>query len=280
MSRVCRFALMRSIPIDRTEATEIAHALADAAREAILPYFRDPGLQAADKGTDKPESGFDPVTEADRAAEKAMRQILSTRRPDDGVLGEEFGETRSRSGLTWVLDPIDGTRGFMSGTPTWGVLIALSDADGPVYGVIDQPYIGERFEGGLGHAAMTGPLGQRALRTKGDRSLEEAILFTTFPGVGTGQEAQAFETVARHVKLTRFGMDCYAYALLAAGQIDLVIEAGLEPYDIQAPIAVIEAAGGLVTDWSGGPAHAGGRVIAAAGAQQHRAAMSLLAPFV
>lgn len=251
---------------------ETAHALADAARRAILPYFRAPGLTA----DTKEQNRFDPVTQADRAAERAMRAILQEQRPQDAILGEEYGQTAGTSGLTWVLDPIDGTRGFLSGTPTWGVLIAVSNDDGPIYGLIDQPYIGERFEGGLGRSEMTGPLGPRDLSVRGDRPLDSSILFTTFPEVGTPQEGRAFQAVADQVKLTRYGTDCYAYALLAAGQIDLVIEAGLQAYDIQAPIAVIEAAGGIVTDWSGGPVHAGGRSLAAAGKEQHAAALAIL----
>lgn len=254
------------------DTVETAHALADAARRSILPYFRADGLTADTKEPHR----FDPVTEADRAAERAMRAILQDRRPRDGILGEEYGETASESGLTWVLDPIDGTRGFLSGTPTWGVLIAVSDQNGPIYGIIDQPYIGERFEGGLGQCRVTGPFGERRLAVRGNRPLDQSILFTTFPEVGTPQEAEAFQAVSDQVKLTRFGMDCYAYALVAAGQIDLVIEAGLQAYDVQAPIAVIEAAGGIVTDWSGAPAHQGGRVLAAAGKEQHDAALEIL----
>ncbi|WP_135501840.1 inositol monophosphatase family protein [Roseovarius aestuariivivens] len=261
--------------MDRKDIVETAHEMADAARRAILPLFRGTTLATESKQT----GSFDPVTEADRAAERAMRDVLMRRRPDDAVLGEEFGEKRGTSGLTWALDPIDGTRAFLSGTPTWGVLIAAATDTGPVYGLIDQPYIGERFEGGFGAASMTGPNGARRLTTLGDRSLKEAILFTTFPEVGTEAEGEAFQAVSAEVRLTRFGMDCYAYALIAMGQIDLVIEAGLNPYDIQAPIAVIEAAGGIVTDWSGGAAHLGGRVIAAAGRAQHEAALALLARF-
>lgn len=249
-----------------------AHALADAAREAIRPYFRQPGLEA----DNKLEAGFDPVTAGDRAAEEAMRAVLAKMRPEDAIIGEEFGATPGSSGVSWVLDPIDGTRGFLSGTPTWGVLIAASDDRGPFLGMIDQPYIGERFWGGLGEHAMTGPLGDRELRTRGSRPLSEAIIFTTFPEVGSKAEAEGFHAVASQCKLTRYGMDCYAYALLAAGHIDLVIEAGLSNYDIQAPIAVIQAAGGIVTDWQGRPAHEGGRVIAAAGVEQHNAALEIL----
>ena len=150
-----------------------------------------------------------------------------------------------------MLDPIDGTRGFLSGTPTWGVLIALSDANGPKLGIIDQPFTQERFSGGLGRATYTGPLGSMGLESRQGRSLSEAILFTTFPEIGSLDEAAAFQKVAKDVRLVRYGMDCYAYALLGLGQVDLVIEAGLKPYDVAAPIAVIEAAGGIVTDWHG-----------------------------
>jgi len=259
--------------MDIEKKTETAHALADAARAAVLPFFRSAGLVADNKHSD---GAFDPVTEADRAAERAMRDILAKVCPEDGVFGEEFGEVTGQSGLTWVLDPIDGTRAFLSGSATWGVLVALSDDSGPVYGLIDQPYIGERFEGGFGRATMSGPLGMRALRTRGDRPLSDAILFTTFPEVGSLAEGAGFAELAQQVKLVRYGLDCYAYALVAAGQIDLVVEAGLAPYDIHAPIAVIEAAGGIVTDWQGAPAHRGGRVLAAASRQQHAAALEIL----
>ena len=263
--------------MDKDAIRQTAHRLADAARAAVLPHFRSSTLSADNK---LDGGGFDPVTEADRAAERRMREILAEERPQDGILGEEYDLSPGTSGLTWVLDPVDGTRAFLSGTPTWGVLIALADASGPVYGLIDQPYIGERFEGGFGHAGMTGPQGARALATRGDRPLSESILFTTFPEVGTPGEGAAFAELSRQVRLTRYGLDCYAYALVAAGQIDLVVEAGLQPYDIQAPIAVIEAAGGIVTDWRGNPAHTGGRVVAAAGCEQHVAALDILSSVV
>ena len=257
---------------DIPHLTEVAHKMADAARAAILPYFRGSNL-----GTEnKLDAGFDPVTVADRAAEQAMRDVLATARPDDAILGEEFGHQAGTSGLTWVLDPIDGTRGFISGTPTWGTLIALSDGTGPFLGVIDQPYIGERFTGSPQGARFTGPHSSNGLSTRATDRLGAAVLFTTFPEVGTTDEGAAFQRVARQVQLTRYGMDCYAYALLAAGQIDLVIEAGLNAYDIQAPIAVIEAAGGIVTDWRGGPVHDGGQVLAAANTTLHAQAMELL----
>ncbi|GAB5449061.1 histidinol-phosphatase [Gymnodinialimonas sp.] len=258
--------------VDQEALMDTAHAMADAARAAILPHFR----QAALGTTSKEADSYDPVTVADRASEAAMRAILAERRPDDAILGEEEGAQPGTSGLTWVLDPIDGTRGFVSGTPTWGVLIALCTADGPVYSIIDQPYIGERFEGGFGRAQVSGPLGQKPLAVSPATSLAEATLFTTFPEVGSAAERLAFDAVRDRVQLTRYGCDCYAYALLAAGQIDLVIEAGLQSYDIAAPVGLIQAAGGVITDWEGGSVHEGGRVIAAASAALHAEAMALV----
>ena len=258
-----------------TDLMATAHALADAARRAILPHFRSSGLAAENKLA----AGFDPVTVADHAAEAAMREIIAAHRPEDGILGEELGPKAGTSGLTWVLDPIDGTRGFISGTPTWGVLIALADQDGPFYGIIDQPYIGERFEGGLGRAILDGPHGARTLRARAGVALAEATLFTTFPEVGTATDRDGFNSIRDRVQLTRYGTDCYSYALLAAGQIDLVIEAGLNAYDIAAPIAVIEAAGGIVTDWRGGPVHDGGRALAAGCAELHAECLKILSDF-
>jgi histidinol phosphatase-like enzyme (inositol monophosphatase family) len=259
--------------IDPDAVSAIADRLADAARAATLPRFREAAMHVSDKGV----GGYDPVTQADRDAEAAMRAILERERPADAILGEEFGEKGGTSGLTWVLDPIDGTRAFLCGAPTWGVLIALSDEAGPVFGLVDQPYTGERFRGGLGRAELEGPQGRRPLGVRRGRSLAQATLATTFPEIGSPEEQAAFARVSERVQLTRYGMDCYAYAMLAAGQIDLVIEAGLAPYDIHAPMAVIAAAGGIVTDWRGGPAHGGGRVLAAADPALHREALALLA---
>ncbi|MEM9435093.1 MAG: histidinol-phosphatase [Pseudomonadota bacterium] len=260
----------------RAELVRISRAVGDAARDETLRHFRSSALQA----DSKLEDGFDPVTVADRDAETAMRRVIEAERPQDGILGEEFPEKPTQSGLTWVLDPIDGTRGYVSGTPTWGTLVALHDGSQPVLGMIDQPFIGERFLGGLGEARYSGPAGDGPLATSLVRDLAEATIFTTFPELGSPQEADAFSDVAARCKLTRYGMDCYAYALLAAGQIDLVIEAGLQAYDIQAPIAVVEAAGGILTDWQGGPADQGGRALAAATPELHAAALNILATHV
>ncbi|QQA44364.1 histidinol-phosphatase [Pelagovum pacificum] len=259
-------------PAEADSIVATAHACADAARVETLRHFRSTSLEA----DNKLDAGFDPVTEADKAAERAMRAIIKAQRPDDGILGEEYGTEPGTSGLTWVLDPIDGTRGFISGTPTWGVLISIANADGPIYGIVDQPFIGERFEGGLGRATVTGPSGTHPLRTRAARPLSEATVLTTFPEVGSPEDGRAFHAVAGAARLTRYGMDCYGYALVATGQVDLVIEAGLQVYDIQAPLAVVTAAGGIVTDWTGGSAKDGGRVIAAANPEVHAEALAIL----
>ncbi|SNR26572.1 inositol monophosphatase family protein [Paracoccus sediminis] len=257
---------------DAQDIINAAHQMADAAGAAILPFFRIAGLAAENKW----QTGFDPVTEADRAAERAMRGVLARLRPHDAILGEEFGATHGTSGLTWILDPIDGTRAFLCGAASWGVLIGLSDGRDIRYGLIDQPFTRERFEGGLGRAHLVTDGASRALAVRSGVDLAQATLLTTYPEVGTAEEAAAFRRVAARARLTRYGLDCYAYALLALGQVDLVIEAGLQPYDIAGPLAVVRAAGGIVTDWQGGPAQGGGRVIAAATPELHRAALELL----
>jgi len=261
------------MPPDPIELRRIAHKLADVAATATLARFRQPDLATDSKGA----GAFDPVTEADREAERAMRAVLTETRPEDAVLGEEFAPTSGRTGLTWVLDPIDGTRAYLAGAPTWGTLIAVADTNGPLFGIVDQPYTGERFEGGFGAARMTRGAQVTQLRTSAEDRLDRAILFTTFPEIGTPADRAAFGRVAERARLVRYGLDCYAYALLAAGHVDMVIEAGLQAHDIAAPMALIRAAGGVVSDWSGGAADRGGRVIAAANPALHAAALELLA---
>lgn len=247
--------------------------LADIAATRCLPLFRSPDLAAISKSS----SGFDPVTDADRAAEAAMRDLLGERRPQDAVLGEEYGLRPGTSGLTWVLDPIDGTRAFISGAPTWGILIGLDAGEGPVLGVVDQPFTRERFIGGWGRAEYRRDGSTTAMGVRPCPRLADAVLYTTRPEVGSPVEREGFEAVRDRVRLTRYGFDCYAYAMVALGHVDLVIEAELHAYDIQGPQAVIEAAGGVVTDWRGRPAHAGGRVIAAGDRRVHAAALEVLA---
>ena len=254
------------------ELVKVAHALADAASVETLSRFRTPNLEAENKAVD----GWDPVTEADCEAERVMRAILAEQRPDDSILGEEHDYVSGSSEFVWVLDPIDGTKGYVSGTPTWGTLVAVSDSGGPLFGIIDQPYIGERFEGGFGRSSVSGPLGTRKSIVRKGRSISEATITTTFPEVGTLRERAAFEDLASQTRLARYGMDCYGYALLACGHLDFVVEAGLKPVDAHAPIAVVRAAGGIATDWNGGPAHDGGQMLAAATPELHEMALQVL----
>ncbi len=254
------------------EFLRTAEAAADAARAVTLRHFRSNALRADNKA----EAGFDPVTIADHEAEETIRAVIARHRPQDAIRGEEAMTTSGSSGLSWIIDPIDGTRGFISGTPTWGTLIALADGAGPFLGLIDQPFTGERFIGAPGIAELRHGESRTPLKVRQVGGLAEATLFTTFPEIGTPQERAAFDRVAERVRLVRYGMDCYAYALLALGCIDLVIEAGLFAYDVQAPIAVIEAAGGIMTNWQGGPAHEGGQVLAAATPELHAEALRLL----
>lgn len=263
---------------DRDDLLAVAHAMADAARGPILKHFRSAGLFA----DNKLDEGFDPVTVADREAEAAMRAVLADRRPDDGVFGEEEGRTPGTTGLTWVLDPIDGTRAFLAGAPTFGVLIALHDGSKPILGVVDQPWTEERFIGAP-HDPRFAELSRRGARRplacRTGRRLEDAVLLTTYPEVGAKQDAAGFGAVSSRAKLTRYGLDCYGYMLVALGQSDLVIEAGLSAYDIQGPMAVVQAAGGVVTNWRGGPCDQGGQAIAAASPALHEEALALLAPY-
>ena len=254
--------------VDLDEMRTIAHAAADAARTVTLRHFRRP-LRIHSKRDD-----FDPVTIADRDAEAAMRAVIAERRPSDSILGEEAAPVDGSSGLTWVLDPIDGTRGYVSGTPTWGTLIGLRDGGRVLYGMIDQPFTGERFEGPPGRWNRGDET--RDLHVRGTTALADTTLLTTFPEVGTDGQRAAFHRLADHCRLTRYGMDCYGYALLAAGCVDLVVEAGLQPYDIAGPIGVVEAAGGIVTSWDGGSAVDGGTALAAATPELHAAAMRIL----
>jgi myo-inositol-1(or 4)-monophosphatase len=249
-----------------------ADTLADAARTAILPYFR-----ASHTIEDKSGGArFDPVTEADRASETAMRALIAREFPDHGVLGEEFERIDAKGGYTWVLDPIDGTRAFIAGLPTWGVLIALTYEGEPIVGIMDQPYLEERYRGWNNGANVVVRGATRTLRTRACAGLSDAILATTDPYLFHGAEAEAFARVRAQAKLTRYGYDCYAYAMVAAGHIDCVIESGLKPFDIDALIPIIRGAGGMVTSWQGASCAQGGQVLAAGAVGVHTGAAALL----
>lgn len=258
-------------PAETQAFIAFADALADAARLAILPHFR-----ASADIENKLEGAFDPVTEADRGAERAMRALIEARFPTHGIVGEEYGEKASKDGWCWTLDPVDGTRAFISGLPLWGTLIALAFEGRPVIGVIDQGYLDERYVGFPGGAHVTTRGATRPLTARACAHLKEATLATTDPFLFDGAEAGGFEMVRRTARLTRYGCDCYAYAMLADGRIDLVIESGLKTWDVHALIPVIEGAGGMVTNWRGGPAHGGGQVIASGASGPHDEALVAL----
>jgi len=260
------------MPIDQ-ETVAFAHRLADASGEAIRPYFRKK-IAVTDKGS----AMFDPVTEADKRAEEAIRTLIKRERPDDGILGEEFGTEEGKSGRVWVIDPVDGTRGFITGQTQWGTLIALNEGGVPVLGILDQPVLRERFVGGEDGALLRSSDGATRLATRACASLSEAVLMTTHPWSHFDtSEQDTFRRLAGKVLLSRFGGDCYAYGLLAMGFVDLVVEARLKPWDIQALIPIIEGAGGIVTDWRGGSCVDGGRVIAAGDKRVHTEAVKFLA---
>ena len=251
-----------------------AHELADASGKVILRHFRR-HLSVENKAAD---GGYDPVTAADRDAEQAMRKLVQSRHPDHGFEGEEYGADAVEARWRWVVDPIDGTRSFVLGLPTWGTLIGLTCAGAPVLGMMDQPYTRERFWA-AGHGAwFSGSDGRRRrLRTRSVGSLSDAMMTTTHPDLFTpGEESRGFARMKAKVRACRYGGDCYAYCLLAAGHIDVIVEAGLKSYDVAALVPIIEAAGGVITTWGGAPATTGGRIVAAGNSRLHAEALRLL----
>jgi myo-inositol-1(or 4)-monophosphatase len=246
--------------------------LASVSGETIRPFFRTAlGVENKSRSGD-----FDPVTAADRAAEAAMRALIKKTFPEHGILGEEFAAERPDAEYVWVLDPIDGTKSFICGLPAWGTLIALTRRGQPIYGMMHQPFTREHFVGDGKASRYRGPAGDRMLRTRPCATLGDAILMTTSPLLMEEAERQTFAHVEQAVRLSRYGGDCYAYCVLAAGHIDLVIESGLKPYDVLPLIPIIEGAGGIVTTWDNGSPYAGGQIIAAGDRRVHAQAMALL----
>jgi len=250
-----------------------ADTLADAARVAILPYFRAPH-----RVENKRSDIFDPVTDADRASETAMRALIEREFPEHSILGEEFGGELATRGYQWILDPIDGTRAFVAGLPTWGVLIGLYHDGAPLIGVMDQPYLDERYRGFPGGANATIRGATRALNTRACAAMSDAILSTTDPTLFRGEEVAAFERARDGAKVMRYGFDCYAYCMVASGTMDCVIESGLKVFDIAALIPILAGAGGGVCAWDGGSAAKGSRVLAYGDARVRDEALALLAP--
>lgn len=242
------------------DAVAVACALADAARNETMVQFRAvTGLENKLAGAE-----YDPVTEGDRAAERAMRRVLAALRPDDAIHGEEYGLKSGTTGWTWVLDPIDGTRAFVAGLPSWTTLIGLVDAGGEaVVGVIDQPVLDERYIGWPGGARLDSAGNSVPLRVSAITDLRQAVISTTDPFIMTAPEQGAWTHLRHTARIVRYGLDAYAYARLAGGTIDLVAESGLAPYDAAALIPVVRGAGGLACDWRGRPARPGGQLVCA-----------------
>jgi len=257
-----------------TDRIALAQRLADAARAVIRPYFRR-RIDVTDKG---PAGFFDPVTEADKRAEQVMRDLIAASYPDDGILGEEFGHRAGNSGFVWVLDPIDGTRAFIAGQPLWGTLIALEHNGVPVMGVLDQPFLDERFTSSAGVSELRTAAATQTLKTRACAELGDAVICTTHPMLHFNDaDRQRYWNVEKRCRLSRYGGDCYAYALVAMGFVDLVIETDLKRWDIAPIIPIIEGAGGIVTSWDGKSPAAGGNVVAAGDARVHAEALKVLA---
>ena len=259
---------------DPAALLEAAVSIVESAGPIALRHFRSLS------GVENKASGgaFDPVTVADREIEAEIRRQLLERFPEHGILGEEQAEHEGSVDATWVLDPIDGTRAFMSGLPVWGMLLGLRRGTRPVAGVMHQPYIGETFAGTPDGAWLARGGERHTIRTRAVHEIDEAVLYATDPRMFQGESAEAFGRVADTCRLRRFGSDCYGYCLVAMGQADLVIEDGLQPYDIVPLIPIIEGAGGIVTDRRGGSAHEGGFVVAAGNRELHARVLELLNP--
>ncbi len=244
-----------TLPTDEIDhLCQFACKLANAAAEVTLEYFRAPIGIDNKLGDD----GFDPVTKADQGAEKAIRTLINEIYPDHGIHGEEFGIKEASSPFEWVLDPVDGTRAFISGLPTWGTLIALKYNGVPIIGIIDQPYLKERYLGWPGGATLNGT----PIKTRTCSGLQTATISTTDPDLFTAHERPQFDEIRKKSQLIRMGLDCYAYAVMASGFMDLVIESGLQPYDMMALIPVIRGAGGSATNWEGNAPGDCGRLLA------------------
>jgi inositol-phosphate phosphatase/L-galactose 1-phosphate phosphatase/histidinol-phosphatase len=256
------------LPTEIDRFLALALRLADAAGAAIRPYFRQP-LTVDDK------ADLTPVTAADRAAEQVMRSLIEQHFPNHGIVGEEFGRVREDAEFVWTLDPIDGTKSFISGVPLFGTLIALTCRKRPILGIIDQPVSRERWVGAAGRPST---LNGTAIRCRTCPSLATATLFATTPDMFKESDAAVFGRVSAAVKLTRFGADCYAYGLLAAGFIDLVLEASLKPYDFCAMVPIVEGAGGIATDWRGADLDlaSDGRIVVAGDRRVYQAVLALL----
>ena len=250
-------------------ALELGHTAGGIARA----YFR-----STFSIENKDARGFDPVTSADHAIESVLRKTIGERYPDHGIVAEEEGNHQFGARFTWFIDPIDGTKAFMMGSPLWGTLVGVTENREPICGVLSQPVLQEVFFGSPSGSWLVSADGRRRLQSRRGKELAEAVLASTHPDMFSPESFTKFKALADRCLFYRYGGDCYNYALLAAGFIDLVVEAGLKPYDIVPLIPILEGAGCIVTDWEGAPPLDGGRVVAAASPELHRSALELLRP--
>ena len=256
-----------------SEYLRFAHSLADASAEVTGGWFRRvPEVHSKGEGR-----RFDPVSVADRQAEELLRGMIEARYPRHGICGEEGEDKSSASSLRWILDPIDGTRSFLMGLPLWGTLIALYDGATPLLGIMDQPFVRERYEGSAEGSFLLRGAGRTPLRTRKCAGIEDAILGATDPAMFGAGRAAAFRRLAGRVRMRRFGGDCHLYCALAAGWVDLVAEDSLQHYDILPLVPIVEGAGGVISDWQGQRLDGGGAVCAAGGIALHDAALKTLA---
>ncbi|HEY7673334.1 MAG TPA: histidinol-phosphatase [Gammaproteobacteria bacterium] len=248
-------------------ALELGHTAGGIARA----YFRNAfSVQNKDAG------GFDPVTTADRAIETVLRKMINERYPEHGIVAEEEGSDRPESRFTWFIDPIDGTRSFMMGSPLWGTLVGLTEAGKPIFGLLSQPFLEEVFFGAPSGSWLITGAGRQRLRSRPTPTLAQAALASTTPDMFQGVTADRFHALAKRCLMCRYGGDCYNYAMLAAGFIDLVVETGLKPFDIVPLVPILEGAGCVVTDWEGHAPLSGGAVVAAGTRELHAQALSVL----
>ena len=253
-----------------------ANRLADASGSVIRPFFRQ-RIDVADKPG---MAMFDPVTEADKGAERAIRAIIERDRPQDAILGEEYGEKPaglSANKWRWVLDPVDGTRGFITGRHEWGSLIALEHDEVPVLGILDQPVLGERFIGVNGKSVLVSDGRRTPLKVRECADVKDAVLCVTDPfSYFSESQSAAFNRVSKAARMTRYSGDCYLFAALTLGFVDIIIEAGFKRWDIAALIPLVEGAGGIITSWDGGDCRDGKTILACGDRRMHAAAMALL----
>jgi myo-inositol-1(or 4)-monophosphatase len=255
------------------EFVQMAHAMANKSGVAILKHFRKT-LEINDKTS---VFGFDPVTIADREGEQVIRAMITEQYPEHGIVGEEFGQTNPAADYQWIIDPVDGTRAFIIGAPTWGTLIGLSHKNKPVIGIMNQPFTGECYWSDARNAYYRRENRLTTIKTSKCSRLADATLCTTgLEYFAAGDELASFQHLSSQVRMTRMGLDCYAYCLLASGYVDIIAEAGLKNFDIAPLIPIIEQAGGIVTAWDGGSAASGGRVLASATRRLHEQAMQTL----